>query len=216
MAAKTYELIIGNKNYSSWSMRPWVMMTHAGIDFTETLVPLYREDTRERLGVYAGAPPRVPMLLHGDILVWDSLAILEYIHERHPEAGLFPEQAAARSRARSICAEMHSSFAALRRDALMNIRQRRARELSDQARSDIARIETIWNDCLSASGGPFLFGAFGMADAFYAPVVMRFRTIGHRPARGLEEYMQAVIDNAAVRAWCEAAETETWVIEESE
>src|SRR5690606_23794738 len=148
-----YRPTIGNKNYSSWSMRAWVMMTHAGIAFDETVIPLYRDDTADRLAALAPAPPMVPVLAHGDTLVWDSLAIAEYLNERHPEAGLLPDEAAARARARSIAAEMHSGFADLRREAPMNIRSRRPRELSTGARRDITRIESIFADCLAASGG---------------------------------------------------------------
>ena len=211
-----YRLIIGNKNYSLWSMRAWVMMTHAGIGFDETVIPLYRDDTAARLASFAPAPPMVPILSHGDILVWDSLAIAEYLNERHPEAGLLPDEAAARARARSIAAEMHSGFADLRREAPMNIRGRRPRDLSPGARRDISRIESIFADCLAASGGPFLFGAFGMADAFYAPVLMRFRTLDHRLDGALADYMKAVLDTPAINQWCAAAEVEQWVIAESE
>jgi glutathione S-transferase len=211
-----YRLIIGNKNYSSWSMRPWVTMTHAGIEFEETVVPVYRDDTAERLSEFAPAPARVPILIDGDLMVWDSLAILEYLNERHPDADVLPDEGAARALARSICAEMHSSFTALREFAPMNIRKRSKRELPDAVAADVARIESIWSECLAKSGGPCLFGSFGMADAFYAPVVMRFRSLEYEPAHGLGEYMRTIIDNAAVKAWCEAAEVEPWVIESSE
>ncbi len=211
-----YRLIIGNRNYSSWSMRAGVLMRHAGVDFDETVVPLFRDDTAANLAVFAPAPPRVPILLHGDLVIWDSLAIADYLHERHPQAGLLPDETRARAMARSICAEMHSSFMALREAAPMNIRGRRPRDLSEAVRADIARIESLWRDCLAASGGPFLFGAFCMADAFYAPVVMRFRTIEHRLSGGLDDYAKQIIDHAAVSDWCRAAVDEPWVVEASE
>ncbi len=211
-----YRLVIGNKNYSSWSMRAWVLMRHAGIAFEETLVPLYRDDTGERLAAYGSAPPRVPILLHGDLVVWDSTAIVEYLNERHPEAGLLPEESGARAMARSICAEMHSSFVALREAVPMNIRQRRRRPLTPAVEADIARIESVWRSCLASSGGPFLFGGFTVADAFYAPVVMRLRTLEHPLTGGLQEYARNIVGNAAVDAWCRAAADEPWIIDDSE
>lgn len=211
-----YRLIIGNRNYSSWSMRAGVLMRHAGVDFDETIVPLFRDDTAATLAAFAPAPPRVPILIHGDLVIWDSLAIAEYLHERHPQAGLLPDESSARAMARSICAEMHSSFLALREAAPMNIRGRRARDLSSDVHADIARIESIWGDCLAASGGPFLFGAFCVADAYYAPVVMRFRTLAHRLPGGLEAYAKQILDHPAVSDWCRSAEDEPWVIEASE
>jgi glutathione S-transferase len=210
-----YQLIIGNKNYSSWSMRSWVMMTHSNIAFDETVVPLYREDTAARLAAFAPAPARVPILRVGEDIIWDSLAILEYLHEQHPDAGLLPADTAARARARSLCAEMHSSFVALRTEAPMNIRSRRPRPLSDAARADIERIESLLGGRLALTGGPFLFGDFGMADACFVPVLMRFRTLGHAPAGALGAYMNRIVDNEAVAAWCKAAEVEPWVIEAS-
>ncbi len=214
--SESYHLVIGNKNYSSWSMRAGVLMRHAGLAHDETVVPLFREDTAAALAAYAPAPPRVPILLHGGDIIWDTLSIAEYLNERHPQAGLLPGESSARALARSVCAEMHAGFGALREAAPMNIRSRRERPLSAAVRGDIARVEAIWRHCLAASGGPFLFGAFGMADAWYAPVVMRLRTLGLTLADGPGEYMQRVIEHPAVDDWCRAAVDEPWVIEASE
>ncbi len=211
-----YTLVIGNKNYSSWSMRPWVAMRHAGVEFAEEVIPLDLPDTAGRLAAYRDAPPRVPVLRVGDFEIWDSLAILEFINERHPDAGLLPADPLARARARSVSAEMHSGFAALRGEVPMNVRKRRAIVPGAAAKRDIARIEGIWASCLEAGGGPFLFGGFGIADAMFAPVVMRLVSIDWDLRGASRGYVDAVLENAAVAQWMADAGREPWVIDSAE
>jgi len=155
-------LVIGNKNYSSWSLRPWIAMKVCGIGFEETVIPLYEPGSRER--ILAVSPTgKVPALIDGDIRVWESLAILDYLAEGWPDAGLWPKDHAARAHARSVAAEMHAGFAALRRLCPMNMRRPvRARELTTEAATDVARVNQLWTDCRTrfGAGGPFLFGRF--------------------------------------------------------
>src|SRR5580704_19528720 len=171
----TLKLVIGNKNYSSWSMRPWIAMRASNIAFDEVLIPLYTDDKadKQRIVDFTGSG-KVPALIDGDVTIWDSLAIIEYAAERFPEARLWPGDRAARAHARSISAEMHSGFMALRNECGMNLhRPIGAIALSDEARANIARIQQIWIECRERYGksGPFLFGSFGAADAMFAPVV---------------------------------------------
>src|ERR1700689_1059754 len=171
-------LIIGNKNYSSWSLRPWLAMKAAGIAFEETVISLEAKDFKARVAALSGAG-RVPVLIDGEVRVWESLAILEYLAEKFPAAGLWPHHAAARAHARAVAPEMHAGFVPLRRQLPMNVwRPVKHRALDSEAAGNVARIDAIWSDCRArfGAGGPFLFGAFGAADAMYAPVVWRFRT----------------------------------------
>lgn len=206
-------LIIGNKNYSSWSMRPWVAMTAFGIPFQEVRVLLDCDDTAARIASYS-ACGRVPVLLAGEMTIWDSLAICEYLAEQFQELGLWPQDVAARAMARSICAEMHAGFADLRNAMSMNIKAHcPGKGRTNGAQADIGRISEIWEECLSRFGGQdkFLFGEFSIADAYYAPVVMRFRTYGVTLAPALNAYCERVAAHPAVARWiAEAlAETET-------
>lgn len=206
-------LVIGNKNYSTWSMRPWVALRAAGIAFDETLIPLYTGDADKQRILAVTPSGKVPALVDGDITVWDSLAIIEYAAERFPGAGLWPTDQAARAHARSISAEMHSSFAALRRECGMNIhRPIGAKALSAEAEADIARIKAIWTDCLTRYGGPYLFGKVGGADAMYAPVVHRFRGYAIPVAGAVANYLATMQVLPAFREWTEAALAETIVI----
>lgn len=212
-------LVIGNKNYSSWSMRPWIALKGAGIPFDEVVIPLYTgpDDKKRILDVTRSG--KVPALIDGEITVWDSLAIIEYVAERFPEARLWPHDAAARAHARSISAEMHSGFMALRKECDMNIhRPVGSRPLSDDAKANIARVQEIWTECRSEYGGqgPYLFGAFTSADAMFAPVVHRFRTYAIDVTPPVEEYMATMWVNAAFREWTEAALAETLIIERFE
>jgi glutathione S-transferase len=178
-------LVIGNKNYSSWSFRPWLAMKVAGIAFDETLISLDAPDFKARLMALSGAG-KVPVLIDGDVRVWESLAIFEYLAEKFPTAALWPREAAARAHARAVASEMHAGFQPLRRQLPMNVWRRIIpRALEDDAMADVARIEVIWNECRSrfGSGGPFLYGAFGAADAMYAPVVWRFPQLRNRGER---------------------------------
>ena len=205
-------LIIGNKNYSSWSMRPWVAMTAFGIPFQEVRVLLDQQDTATKIAEYS-ACGRVPVLLAGEITIWDSLAICEYLAEQFPDKHLWPQDVAARAMARCVCAEMHSGFTGLRTDMSMNIKATLpGRGRTAAAQADIGRISEIWEECLSRFGHhQFLFGEFSIADAYFAPVVMRFRTYGVSLAPALNAYCERVQAHPAVARWiAEAlAETET-------
>jgi glutathione S-transferase len=203
-------LIIGNKNYSSWSMRPWVVLTAFDIPFKEVRILLDQPDTTNRIGEYSMAG-RVPVLIDGDLTVWDSLAICEYLSEQFNDRKLWPQNAAARASARSICAEMHSSFTALRTSMPMDIRANfPGVGRTPQTQADIGRISEIWEECLSKYGHhQFLFGEFSIADAYYAPVVMRFRTYGVFLAPALQAYMERVIAHPAVANWIKDAKAET-------
>src|SRR5499433_449896 len=174
------KLIIGNKNYSSWSLRPWIAMKVAGIAFDEEVISLDAKDFKSRVTKISGTG-KVPALADGKVQVWESLAILEYLAEKHPDARLWPADAAARAHARAIAAEMHAGFVPLRRHCPMNFwRPVKRRELTDEVAADVARIDAMWTDCRRrfGAGGPFLFGAFSAADAIYAPMVSRLHTYG--------------------------------------
>lgn len=206
-------LIIGNKNYSSWSMRPWVAMTAFGIAFQEVRVLLDQSDTATKIAEYS-ACGRVPVLLAGEITIWDSLAICEYLAEQFPDLGMWPQDMLARATARSICAEMHSGFAALRSDMPMDIRtDKPGYGRTAGAQADIARVVEIWETCLSEFGHhQFLFGAFSIADAYFAPVVMRFRSYGVSLAPALQAYADRVQAHPAVARWMLEALAETEIL----
>ncbi|NRR30825.1 glutathione S-transferase family protein [Oxalobacteraceae bacterium] len=203
-------LIIGNKNYSSWSMRPWVVLNGFGIPFQEVRVLLDQPDTSNKIAAYS-ASGRVPVLLAGEMTIWDSLAICEYLAEQFPELHLWPQDVAARAMARSVCAEMHSGFTGLRTAMSMNIRARYpGKGRTNEAQADIGRISEIWEECLSRFGHhQFLFGEFSIADAFYAPVVLRFRTYGVSMAPALNAYCERVLAHPSVARWVYEAEAET-------
>jgi len=197
-----YTLIIGNKNYSSWSLRAWLALRATGIPFSEQKLGLFTPEFAERLG---GITPAglVPVLLDGDFAVWDSLAICEYAAERHPEAGLWPADPHARARARSLAAQMHSGFGQLRQLLPMNVEAKLSGIDYSAAQGDISRVQAIWHDTRAEFGqdGPFLFGKFSAADAFYAPVVSRFTTYGVPAAGAVREYMDAVLALPAMQEW---------------
>jgi glutathione S-transferase len=206
-------LVIGNKAYSSWSLRPWILMRHAGIDFDEIRISLYAEGDKQKILQYSAAG-KVPVLKDADLTIWDSLAICEYLAETFPEKRLWPRETAARACARSVSAEMHSGFTSLRNQMPMNVR----RELPGRVRtaevlSEIARIETLWNECRSRFGanGPFLFGTFCIADAMYAPVVSRFRTYRVALAGAAAAYASAIHDLPSMQEWIAGACAETEV-----
>jgi glutathione S-transferase len=203
-------LVIGNKNYSSWSLRPWLLLRHHGIVFDEVRLPL---DTPEfASGVARWSPSgRVPVLHRGDLVVWDSLAICEYVNEKFLEGRGWPDDASARAVARSVSAEMHSGFQALRTALPMNCRKRAHNFIVPQeARRDVARITQLWRDCRARFGadGPFLFGGFSIADAMYAPVALRFRTYAVAIGEVEQRYADAVLALPAVREWATAAQAE--------
>ena len=203
-------LLLGSKNYSSWSLRPWLALRQSGIPFEETVVPLRSPDFAERVRAWSPAA-RVPVLRHGDQYVWDSLAIAEYLAETFAEKELWPRDRSARALARSVCAEMHSGFQALRSQMPMNVRAKGRKVPSNpELEADIARMHEIWRQCRAqASGtGQFLFGAFSIADAMFAPVAFRFATYGIK-----SDYAQSLVQIPAMREWAEASERESGTID---
>ena len=211
-------LLIGNKNYSSWSFRPWIAMKVAGIPFTEEVISLDAADFKARVTKISGSG-KVPALLDGEVRVWESLAILDYLAETFPDAKLWPAERAARAHARAVAAEMHAGFMALRNECAMNIwRPVIPRELTPAAAANVRRIETIWTDCRTryGAGGPFLFGGFGAADAMYAPVVSRFHTYAVKVGPATRAYMEAVMGLPAWQEWRAAALKEPWVLAKDE
>jgi glutathione S-transferase len=213
------KLVIGNKNYSSWSMRPWLALRASNIPFEEIFIPLYTGEADKQRLLSFSQSGKVPVLIDGDITVWDSLAIIEYVAERFPEARLWPADRGSRAHARSISAEMHSSFVALRSECNMNLhRPVSAVALSADARADIDRIQQIWIECRErhAKSGAFLFGAFGGADAMFAPVVHRFRVFAVEVAPEVRRYMDAMMALPAFAEWTRAGLAETLIIEKFE
>lgn len=213
------KLVIGNKNYSSWSLRPWLALKVKGFAFDEEVVPLYEEDYKARLLAVSPAG-KVPVLLDAGTVVWDSLAILEYLADRQPSLRLWPAEPEARTRARCISAEMHSGFTALRSRMPMNCRKDLAGKVpvDGALAEDVARVLAIWRETRQefGAGGAFLFGGFTAADAMYAPVVTRFKTYGVSVDAAAADYMQAVLDLPAMREWYEAAAAEPWTIAAAE
>ncbi|ARO32184.1 glutathione S-transferase protein [Rhizobium sp. NXC14] len=209
-------LYIANKNYSSWSFRPWMALTSAGVDFEEILIPF--DDAGGNPKIKAISPSgRVPVLQHGALKIWESLAIIEYAAELYPDAGLWPRARAERALARSVSMEMLSSFRALRNACPMNIRRPKGTiALPDDVDADVSRIETIWRDLLQKSGGPFLFGRFSGADAMFAPVVNRFDVYDLVSREETLTYMETMKAHPAWRKWEEAARAEPWIVAEDE
>ncbi|TIX51037.1 glutathione S-transferase family protein [Alteraurantiacibacter aquimixticola] len=215
------KLIIGNKNYSSWSLRGWLAARQSGLQFEELTVPLYGEDweaKRRDEGHFQPSAGKVPVLWDGDVVVWDSLAIMEYLADKVGRDRFWPKGDGARAMARSMVAEMHSSYLSLRRECPMNIRARIGVELSEETKGDIVRILGLWAEARArfGKGGPYLFGTFGAADIFYAPIVSRFITYGIGVPGFAETYMQALWEHAWIQEWVEAAEAEEWTISQFE
>ncbi|MFL9955501.1 glutathione S-transferase family protein [Paraburkholderia nemoris] len=209
------KLLIGDKNYSSWSMRPWLLLKHFGIPFEEVLIHLYESGTKSAILAYAPTGPgKLPCLIGEDgSATWDSLAIAETLAERFPQHALWPRDPASRSHARSISAEMHSGFGELRSNMWMNIRASfPGKNATPGALADIARIDAIWSRCLDTYGGPFLFGEFSIADAMYAPVVMRFNTWQPVLSEAAAAYVRRVTALPAVKSWIDDALRETHAI----
>ncbi|MEC4594590.1 glutathione S-transferase family protein [Nitrospirillum amazonense] len=215
-------LILGSKTYSSWSLRPYLALRHAGLAFEEVVIPLRQTDSKARMLAHSPAG-KVPALIHrtgphraagGDITVWDSLAICEYAAELAPDARLWPQDAGARAHARSISAEMHSGFMDVRRNLFMDLGRTIDRpERLAKAAGDITRIQAIWADCLDRHGGPFLFGAFTIADAMYAPVVTRFQTWKVPLSEASQAYVDAIEALPAMKDWRADAAKETVVLD---
>jgi glutathione S-transferase len=212
------ELIIGNKNYSSWSLRPWFLMKQRGIEFEEIQIPLYRPDSEQRIRLYSPSG-KVPVMREGDRVVWESLAICEYLAEKFPHLNLWPEDPDARVLARSISHEIHAGFSALRSGCPMNVRRTSAPLLlSDAIKADVGRIQQIWAQCRGSYGplGPFLFGSFSIADAMYAPVVFRFYNYSIPVDSASEEYMKTILGLPVIQEWIESARQEIWIVAEFE
>jgi glutathione S-transferase len=209
--------VIANKNYSSWSMRPWVAMTAFGIPFQEIRILLDQPDTAMHIARYSAAG-RLPVLITSETTVWDSLAICEYLAEQFPDKNMWPQDLVARAMARSICAEMHSGFTGMRSAMGMNIRGSfPGKGRTPDAQGDIGRICEIWETCLSHFGHHhFLFGEFSIADAYFAPVVMRFRTYAVSLAPALEAYVERVAAHPAVAQWMREAIAEIEILEKFE
>lgn len=214
------QLVIGNKNYSSWSLRPWILMRALGIPFTERLIRLDAPDFEARLAtVYDGST--VPVLIDDEVVVWESLAIIDYLAERYAGLDVWPQDSGARALARSMSAEMHAGFPALRSACPMNLGKRYApRDRGNDCADDVARICRLWRRARETygrhSGEPYLFGPFGAADAMYAPVVTRLDTYAIAVPADARAYMDAVLGSAAFVEWREAALQEPWIVEYDE
>ena len=217
-----FTLVIGNKNYSSWSLRGWLMARIAGIEFDEIMVPLDLPDTAASIKKHSPSG-KVPVLVHRGLAIWESLAIAEYLNDLKPEAILWPSSQAARAHARSISAEMHAGFGELRSNMPMNIRASYpGKGMTPAVRADIERITGLWRDCRKRFGGAFpkddgfLFGTFGAADAMFAPVVTRLRTFGVPLDSDSDAYCTAVMAWPAMKEWVDAARNEPWLIASAE
>ena len=212
-----YTIVIGNKNYSSWSMRPWLVLDHFGFEFDEELIPLDEEDTRRKVLTYSPAG-QVPVLVHRSFAVWDSLAIIEYLAEVRADAGIWPEDLQQRAVARSLSAEIHSGYRALRTACPMNLRKsfKFKRRGGAAAEREVARFEDMVRERVGRSGGPFLFGEFTAVDAMFAPVVARLAGYAWPLAQGTRTYVEAVQTLPSYRRWRDAALQETWVVDADE
>ncbi len=212
-------IYLGNKNYSSWSLRPWLVLKHTTVAFDEVVIPLYQPGSSETVRKYSPSG-KVPVLHHGSTVVWESLAICEYLAEAFPHFGLWPSDPAARAQARAVSNEMHAGFAALRRHFPMNVRSSFPhRERIAEAQADINRVMAIWRDCRSRFGigkGEFLFGPFTIADAMYAPVVTRFRTYHIELEREADAYCNKIMALPAMQEWIAAARNEPMIVEQFE
>jgi glutathione S-transferase len=211
-------LVIGNKNYSSWSFRPWIAMKTTGIPFEEVLISLEAKDFKERILKVSGTG-KVPVLVDGTVSVWESLSILEYLAEKFPDRKFWPDDPAARAHARTVASEMHAGFVPLRNHCPMNMwRPVIKRDLPDDVAGNVQRIDALWTDCRVRFGasGPFLFGAFGAADAMYAPVVSRLHTYEIEVGPASKAYMAAVMALPAWAEWRAAALQEPWILPHDE
>jgi len=213
-----FELVIGNKNYSSWSLRPWLVLRHFQIPFNECRIPLYLEQSKAALLEHSPSG-RAPVLHDGTTTVWDSLAIIEYLAEQYADKDVWPVERKARAVARSISAEMHSGFEALRTHLPMNCRARgRIRELTEEAKRDVVRVQEIWSSCRRefGNGGEWLFGDFSAADAMFAPVVIRFSGYGIQCDEGGFAYVDSVLRHPALQEWTNQAQVESEIVMELE
>lgn len=207
MSPVSLKLVIGNKNYSSWSLRAWLYLKESQLQFEEIRLSLFTDQWATAISQYTPAG-RVPVLLDGDITIWDSLAIMEYVHEYYPDAVGWPSNRTANAHARSIAAEMHSGFLAIREELPQNLRvcQQRSRDdFSNAAQAQIARVEKLWQDCYRQYGGPWLCGDFSIADVLYAPVALRFVTYSIQLNPEAGQFIDRVQALDAVQAWCQDA-----------
>ena len=211
------KLVIGNKNYSSWSLRPWLLLHGHGINFTETQESLRQEGIGDRLGKYSGSR-RVPVLIDQELIIWDSLAICEYISETCLEGKGWPSAPESRAVARSICAEMHSGFMALRSELPMNCRLSKDISLSETAMVDVRRIESIWSEYAeqTSDGDYFLFGRFNIADCFFAPVALRFKSYGIRLSGKAALYQESILQHPSVCEWVAQSALDSEIVPENE
>lgn len=211
-------LVIGNKNYSSWSLRPWLAMTQAGIPFDEKLIPFFDENWAVAIAEYSPTS-KVPVLIDGDVVIWETLAILEYLYDTHPESDLWPVDIKTRAVARSIANEMHAGFTSIRTHMPMNLRKdQTGKGMGPGVDKDIERICDIWRECRRAfdSEGPFLFGHFTNVDAMFAPIVTRLKTHGVKLDQVCQAYVDTIHDLDSFKEWKDAALEETWIVGEDE
>lgn len=209
------QLVIGNKTYSSWSMRPWLVLKHFEIPFEEILVKLDQPDTRQEILKYSPSA-KVPALIDDGFLVWESMAIIDYLAEKFPDKKIYPDEMKSRTRMRSLCLEMHSGFAAMREHLSFHAKKHFPNFDTSKAQKDIERVKEIWSECLENSKGPFLFGEFGAIDAMFAPVVGRFKTYDVSLKGPLLEYSNKVMILPAVREWYTGALQENFIAEDHE
>ena len=205
-------LVIGNKNYSSWSMRPWLALAHHKVPFEEIVINIYADDAKKRILEHSPAG-KVPILKDGNVTIWDTLAILEYLADKFPGLHLWPKDPAMRAHARSVSAEMHSGFQALRQATPMNLKRvPRPIELNEDVKADVVRVEAIWNDCRMRYGkqGHFLFGEFSAADCMYAPVATRFRNYDVPVDLVASAYVDTIHTLPAFERWRDAGLKEAW------
>jgi len=210
------QLIIGNKKYSSWSLRPWLAMKILGVEFEEVLSTFDMSTTSAHF-IEHSPSKKVPVLQHGDLTVWDSLAILEYLAEMFPDKNWWPKDRSDRAVARALAHEMHGGFGAIRDECPMNFGRTAASiDLSERCQWEFSRLEALWQDALKNSGGPFLFGGFGITDAMYAPVVARIRTYGIQGGATFKSYCAAIEALPAYQDWAKAGMAEPWIVKEVE
>lgn len=206
-------LVIGNKNYSSWSLRPWLAMAATGVPFAEVLVPLDFPNTKQQILQYSPTG-LVPALKYGHLVLWESMAIIEFVNDKHPEAKLWPEDPEIRGLARSLATEVHAGYQALRAHCPMNLRRRAGRRLSSEAEADVQRLITHWKRFRTEFGGTsdFLFGGFGAVDAMFAPIATRIRSYEIQVDRNAMDYVEAILNLPAFQMWYQAAIAEPWRI----
>ena len=210
------KLLIGNRNYSTWSMRPWLVLKHFDIAFEDEVLLLSGEGWRETLE-QRSPTGKVPVLIDGELVVPETIAIIEYLADKHPDKAIWPQELGQRARARAASAEMHSAFGALRSNAPMNLRASHPGKVSvDAVARDLHRLESIWGELLGRSGGPFLFGAFTAADAMFAPVATRIRTYALPVSDVAMGYIEAIYSLPAFQEWLALALREPWIVDDDE